>query len=50
MLNQGPDEMLYSALYANKLHTGYWQDINNIEKFGFLSLSSIGLQGNETIN
>lgn len=29
----------YSALYANKLNPSAWQDVNDVEPFGFLSMS-----------
>jgi hypothetical protein len=28
------------ALYAHRIQTGYWQDIDGAERFGFLSSSS----------
>lgn len=28
----------YSLLYANKVNPTYWQDVNQVESFGFLSM------------
>ena len=28
---------LVSALYANKINPGIWEDVNDVEPFGFLS-------------
>ena len=29
---------LDSVLYANKINPSYWQDVNQVEQFGFLSM------------
>jgi hypothetical protein len=39
-----------SMLYANKINPSIWQDINQVEQFGFLSMfharSTVGLVNN----
>lgn len=32
------------ALYVNKINPALWQDVNQVEKFGFLSMSKISPQ------